>query len=133
MPLVRVILLASVFIVFAGCSDVVESNHATIAAAKSDIDRGWIPPALPASTVQIRESHDLDTNTGHGIFAFGAEDVEQFRSALTPLPSGEQIRRVRILREQMERDGYSFYSHGDFYLAVDWSRRRGEFWLAYSR
>ena len=28
MPLVRVVLLASVFTVFAGCSDVVVSNHA---------------------------------------------------------------------------------------------------------
>lgn len=121
------------FTVFAGCSDVVVSNHATLAEAKSDIERGWIPPVLPVSTVQIRESHDLDANTGHGIFAFGAEDVAQFRSALTSLPSGEQIRRVHIPREQMEREGYSFYRHGDFYLAVDWSRRRGELWLAYSQ
>ena len=129
----RAILLTSLVIVLAGCDDVVESNHATIAAAKPDIERGWIPPILPASTIQIRESHDLDTNAGHGTFAFGASDAEQFRTTLTVLPAGEAIHRVSIPRVQMEREGYSFYRHDDFYLAVDWSRRRGEFWLAYSR
>lgn len=111
----------------------VESNHATLADAKPDIERGWIPPILPASAVQIREWHDLDTNSGHGSFAFGDEGAAEFQGSLIPLPPGEPIRRVRIPREKMAREGYSFYSHGDFYFAVDWSRRRGEFWLAYSR
>ncbi len=128
----RAILLTSFFIVLAGCSDMAESNHATIAAAKADIERGWIPPILPASTVQIRESHDLDTNIGHGTFAFGASDSEKFRATLTVLPAGNVIRRVSIPRDQMEHEGYTFYRHDDFYLAVDWSRRRGEFWLMYS-
>ena len=130
----RVILPACLAIVLTGCSDdAVESNYATLAAAKPDIERGWIPPVLPASTVQIRESHDLDNNIGHGTFLFGASDAEQFRTALTALPPGKPIRRVHFPRDQMERDGYSFYTHGDFYLAVDWSGRRGEFWLAYSK
>jgi hypothetical protein len=132
MQILPAILLTSLFVV-TGCSDVVESRHANIAAAKSDIDRGWIPAILPASTVQIRESHNIDTNIGHGTFGFGASDAEQFRSVLTVLPPNDPIRRVRIPREQMERKGFSFYRHDDFYIAVDWSRRRGEFWLAYSR
>ena len=118
---------------FVGCSDVVESTHATIAAAKQNIDRGWIPAVLPASTVRIRESHDLDKNIGNGTFAFGAPDAEQFRSSLTALPSDAVMHRVKISRDRMEREGFSFYRHGDFYLAVNWSRRCGEFWLAYSQ
>jgi hypothetical protein len=120
-------------ILLAGCSDVVENSHPTLAAAEQDIERGWVPSVLPASTVQIRESHDLDTNIGHGTFAFGTEDLEQFKAALAPLASGAHILRVQIPRQQMEREGYSFYTYRDFYLAVDWSRRCGEFWLAHSQ
>jgi hypothetical protein len=133
MRVFSVTLLACASILLAGCGDTVESSYPTLAAAKQDIERGWIPSVLPTSTVQIRESHDLDTNIGHGAFAFGAEGAEQFKAALTPLAAGTQIRRVQIPRERMEHDGYSFYSFGDFYLAVDWSSRRGEFWLASSR
>ena len=129
----RVIVLGCLAALLVGCSDVIESSHATLAAAKQDIERGWIPSILPASTVEIREWHDLDTNIGHGSFGFGEEGTEKFKSALRALPSGESIRRVQIPREKMEREGYTFYGHGDFYLAVDWGRRRGEFWLAYSR
>lgn len=131
--LLRAIIPVCAVILLAGCSDVVESSHPTIADAKQDIERGWIPTILPDSTVQIRESHDLDTNVGHGTFIFGASDAEQFRASLPALPTDAVIQRVSIPRVQMERDGYTFYRHNDFYLAVDWSRRRGEFWLAYSR
>lgn len=123
--------LSCLFVLLTGCSDVVASRHATLADARSDIERGWIPPVLPASTVRIRESHDLDTNVGHGTFAFGAADSEPFRDALEPMPLGEPIRRAHVRRGGMEQAGYSFYRHRDFYIAVDWSRRRGEFWLAY--
>ena len=116
----------------AGCTDVVESNYATITEAKPDMERGWIPTILPPSTVQIRETHNLDTNIGHGTFSFGALDADQFYSALTALPVGEVIPKFTISRAKMEREGYSFYSHEGFYLAVDWKRRRGEFWSAYS-
>jgi len=133
MRVFSVTLLACASILLAGCGDTVERSYPTLATAKQGIEKGWIPSILPVSTVQIQESHDLDANTGHGTFVFGAEDAAQFKSALTPLPADEQIRRVHISRERMERDGYSFYSHGDFYLAVDWSSRRGEFWLASSR
>lgn len=127
-------ILAGLAIIVAGCNqDVVESSHATVAAANSDIERGWIPSILPASTVQIRESHNLDTNVGHGTFSFGAADAEQFRTTLAGMPLGTAVRRVHFSREQLERNGYSFYTNGDFYIAVNWSSRRGEFWLAYSR
>ena len=128
MKLPCAILYAGVITVIAGCSDVIQSNHATIALAKSHIDRGWIPPFLPASTVQIRESHNLDTNVGHGTFSFGA-DTEKFRAELTAWPAGEAINDRRIPRDKMEKEGYSFYRRDGFLLAVDWNRRRGEFWL----
>ena len=126
------VLISSLFLVFAGCSDVIKTSHSTVADARLDIDRGWIPSILPASTVQIRESHDLDINTGHGTFAFGASDAQQFKVKLTALGSSELIRGARIPRVKMERQGFRFYRNDNFYLAIDWSNRRGEFWLPYS-
>jgi hypothetical protein len=115
------------------CSESVTSVHPTRVDAQPDIDRGWIPPVLPASATQIRETHDLDTNVGHGTFAFGAFDAGQFRAALLPLAPGQPLRTHAVPRSEFERRGYSFYTHGDFDIAVDWSRRVGEFWLRYSR
>jgi hypothetical protein len=126
------ILLIAASVLMAGCSDKIESSHPTLASAKEDIQRGWIPPILPASAVQIHESHDIDVNIGHGTFVFGVEGSEEFKTALTPLPAGEKIGKGWIPRERMEREGYSFYSYRAFYLAVDWSSRRGEFWIGYS-
>jgi hypothetical protein len=119
-------------ILIAGCNAPIESSHPTLAAAKEGIERGWIPSVLPSSSAQIKESHELDCNAGHGTFVFGAEGIEQFQAALAPLASGEKIHGIHVPCEQMEREGYSFYTYNDFYLAVNWSRHCGEFWLGYS-
>jgi hypothetical protein len=117
---------------FAGCSDIMSSSHATRAAAEDTIQRGWIPAVLPASAVQIRESHNIDTNVGHGTFGFAASDAEQFRAALTLVPPDQPLRAHRVSRSEFEDRGYTFYQHKDFDMAIDWSRRIGEFWLVYS-
>lgn len=116
-----------------GCSDTVTSSHATLAAAKPDINRGWIPSVLPQSSVQIRESHDLDLNVGQGTFAFGASDAEEFRAALTPLHPDQPLRARSVTRADLECRGYNLYHHGDFDIAVDWSRRVGEFWIVHPK
>jgi hypothetical protein len=116
-----------------GCGDIKSSSHATRAAAEDTIEHGWIPCVLPASAVQIRESHNIDTNVGHGSFEFGASDAEQLRATLTPVAPEQPLRAHRVSRSEFERRGYTFYRHEDFNLAVSWSRRVGEFWLVYSR
>jgi hypothetical protein len=63
---------------------------------------------LPASTFQIWESHNLDTVIGHGTFAFGAADAEQFRAGLTALPTDAVIQRIDIPRAQMGLLGCTF-------------------------
>lgn len=133
MKRIRSLLLASAVLLLAGCSDVVESSHPTITAAKEDIQRGWIPEILPDSTSQIRESHNLDLNIGHGTFLFGVTNAQQFRAALVALPVDAVIPGFKVPRAQREREGFAFYRHNGFYLAVDWSRGRGEFWRGLSR
>jgi len=111
-----------------GCfGDVLSSSHATRAEAADTIGRGWVPSILPESATDIRESHNLDTNVGHGTFAFGAADAHSFRAALVPV-SANRSARARS-REALENSGYVFYSHEDFDIAVNWKDRRGQFWL----
>ncbi len=114
-----------------GSTSDIESRHATLTAAQRDIERGWIPRFLPASTVHIHETHDLDRNTGHGTFAFGAADAAAFRAALTELPSGEIIHSIDLPLARLKREGYLFYRQANFYLAIGWPRQRGGFWLAH--
>lgn len=89
--------------------------------------RGWIPAVLPESAVDIRESHNLDTNAGHGTFAFGAMDAESFKARLVPVPADRLVRAKS--REALERSGYAFYSYDDFDIAVNWKDRKAQFWL----
>jgi hypothetical protein len=111
-----------------GCfSDVLSSSHPTRAAADETIRHGWIPAAIPLSSTDIRESHNLDTNSGHGTFSFGASDAQSFRASLVPI-SHDQPSRTKS-RKALEMSGYVFYRYEDFDIAVDWKDRKGQFWL----
>jgi hypothetical protein len=123
--------LAATALLFASCEEVMRASYPTAAAAQADgaIERGWLPPTLPASAFAIAESHDLDTNTGGGSFRFDPRDAASFRAKLegmpsSPPPSGAGDDHVR-LRDK----GYSFYSEPGFGLAVNWQTHHAEFWL----
>jgi len=52
-------------LLLAGCNgDVLRASYTDYAAAEAagSIARGWIPPYVPASAIQIEGAHDLDTN-----------------------------------------------------------------------
>ena len=122
------LILFGLIVMLSGCfSDVLSSNYATRADAADTIERGWIPAALPMSAIDIRESHNLDTNVGHGSFSFGAADLQSFKAALTPIPPGHSVRSGS--RKDLEASGYVFYSYEDFDIAVNWSEQKGQFWL----
>jgi hypothetical protein len=58
-------ILITISLLLAGCSgDVLQASYADYAAAEAagNIARGWIPPFVPASAIQIEGAHDLDTN-----------------------------------------------------------------------
>ena len=111
-----------------GCTDdVVSSRHQTRADAADIVDRGWIPAVLPDSARDIRESHNLDSNVGHGTFVFGATDADAFKAALVPIPADHPAKAES--RSTLQRSGYLLYSFEDFEIAVNWTERKGEFWL----
>jgi hypothetical protein len=124
LPFVLLLLTA----LLSGCfSDVLSSSHATRAEAVDTIGRGWIPAVLPMSAIDIRESHNLDTNVGHGSFSFGSADLQSFKAALTPIPPGHSAKSRS--RKDLEASGFVFYSYEDFDIAVNWSEHKGQFWL----
>lgn len=107
--------------------DVLSSSHATRVDAADTIGRGWVPAVLPKSATDIRETHNLDSNVGHGSFQFSAADMQSFQAALAPAPGSRPVRAKS--REKLEGSGYAFYTYEDFDIAVNWEDRKGQFWL----
>jgi len=116
-----------------GCKEEVRRSYSTIVDAKPEVEKGWIPRVLPASTVEIHESHNLDLNTGQGTFSFGQADMEQFKKSLTAIGENESLRVAEINRARLKQEGFNLYQYQDFYLAVNWTQCRGQFWLKYQR
>ncbi|MFC0682551.1 hypothetical protein ACFFGH_32370 [Lysobacter korlensis] len=128
--LLTITLIVAVAALLGGCNDI-SSSHATRADAVDIIDRGWVPAVLPDSSTNIRETHNLDLNVGHGTFMFGATDAASFRAKLTPARA-PRTRDIEA-RASLEKSGYVFYSYEDFEIAVNWKHRKGKFWLGLNR
>jgi len=47
------------------------------------IQKGWIPSILPESAYEIRETHDIDTNTLFGSFKYKEEDEAELMKHMT--------------------------------------------------
>lgn len=76
--LARLLVLVAMF-ALTSCSEV-SGTYATLQEAKSDafIGRGWLPDVLPATTVNIRWSNNLDVNTSQGSFEFAPTEFTTF-------------------------------------------------------
>ena len=63
-----------------GCSDEVTTHFKSLADAKLQraFERGWLPPLLPPSSVNIIEKNDLDRNTGIGSFEYDISEREKY-------------------------------------------------------
>ena len=97
-----------VLILFLSClpSDVVSQSYPTLAAAQTDIQKGWIPPILPSSTYDIQDSHHLDLNTGAGRFHFDPKQFEHFsKQGMQPQSVAQNPDAFYI---QLKKEGYQF-------------------------
>lgn len=68
-----------------GCGERPEAHYAHYldAVASGAVSRGWIPSWLPTDSTNIREIHDLDTNSS--VLAF------QFKAPFSPPPHCKQV------------------------------------------
>jgi hypothetical protein len=104
--------LSLVFLLLAGCSDVVTSHYKTYSEAAKDqlFGRGWLPDFIPSSSTNITTSNNLDLNRSEGEFSFPPEATNSFVSRLVPYsgrgsPSSDFDKVVNKRKAQ----GYTLY------------------------
>ena len=78
--------LTIVIPLLSGCSDVKDERFATWTDARQAgaIERGWIPPFVPASARDISDTHNLDTNEQMLTFIVPPEAVKPMLESITP-------------------------------------------------
>lgn len=71
MGLMRTAAILAVCTIAVGCHETPESRYPTAAAAATAgaFQRGWLPEVLQPDATDIYETHDIDSNRGHGTFA----------------------------------------------------------------
>jgi len=76
------------------------SHYANLPAARQSgiIERGWVPELLPAGSKDIKEIHDLDTNTGTGTFRFPSADLDAFKAQARQL-AGAEVKEVSTITQ----------------------------------
>jgi hypothetical protein len=93
-------------IVITGCSDVVTTEFATLADAKSQgaFERGWLPPLFPDSAKAIVERNNLDFNTGTGSFDYDVSERATYLERLS--------RAGAVLRSDQDSDILTVTTNG---------------------
>ena len=78
------VLVVTVIVLLYSCDETVETRYRTLAEAKraGALERGWLPPILPASAVDLHEANDLDLNRGSGGFSFDPAELESYLTIL---------------------------------------------------
>ena len=114
-------LLLPALVLLSGCSDVVSSEYSTYEKANEErlFDRGWLPDILPESTLNIKVSNDLDSNTSEGSFIINEPALSEFIGNLKPTESTNQFQFV---------DGenvWVFKVGGDSFVSYTLSKREG--------
>ena len=77
------LLVAAAGVLFLGCDETSSSSYKTLDDATRDgAVGGWLPRAIPDSAINIRETHDIDTNETWAAFALPSHQRNAFTSRL---------------------------------------------------
>jgi hypothetical protein len=84
-----------IFLLLAGCGDIVSDHYANYEEAKKDrlFERGWLPDILPMSTTNIKTVNDLDLNKSRGSFDIPKNELSGFISRLEQKSENEFVYR----------------------------------------
>jgi hypothetical protein len=97
--------------IFLHSADLKTAHYADAAAAQEDgaFERGWVPSLLPEGTVNIRDVHNLDANTGTGSFQFPSKNLAAYQEKVrhTPNATMKVIEALTII-EFTHQDGWIF-------------------------
>ncbi|MEO6052609.1 MAG: hypothetical protein ABIP97_01210 [Chthoniobacterales bacterium] len=117
-------------ILLGGCSDQINRSYATLQDAQEAIKKGWIPGILPPSTHSIRESHNLNVNTGSGSFAFDPKDKDYIFTQGASIEKIHPAFGTQIYELQKQGYGFAAYSRENsaWRIAIHPSGK-GHYWL----
>jgi hypothetical protein len=115
-----------------------EESYASFAAAEDAgaMKRGWIPEWLPRNSSDLKEKHDLDTNSSILRFSFVAAGKWTPSIACKQIPSA-QTRSPSVKASWWPSDvpasalvtpRHSLFQCGQEFLALDATRSEGYFW-----
>jgi hypothetical protein len=103
----------------AGCSDVYTETYATWQEAKDAgaMERGWIGSFVPTSAVDIKETHNIDTNVQTLLFAVPPSQVPEMVREMRPLANTDMtMQRLPLDDSRLDmKDWESF----DRYIVCD--------------
>lgn len=102
----RSILTIVIVLALTGCSDEVTTRfpHLSDAKVQGALERGWLPPLLPASARAIVERNHLDSNTGTGSFAYDLPERPTYLEGLS--------RAGAVTRVEGDSDVLTVTTHG---------------------
>lgn len=124
-----------VFII-AGCGETIKSEGHDFESAKILMDTGWLPKWLPESSTDIRESHNLDTNTVVASFNPNIDGVwhPQECDRIGPFEPPQPDLKVAWWPSDVPGSQLSTYRHtfyrckGNSYLAVTPDGTEAHYW-----
>ncbi len=130
---VIVVLIAAALIAACSLIDTQSASYADYRAVEANgaIGRGWIPAFLPESATDVREKHNLDTNTKLVRFDFDAGDLETLTQACPPTQHIVPPTLNANWWPDDLQDSVGAFFHcegGRAYLAVDATNMRAYFW-----
>ncbi|WP_313138837.1 hypothetical protein [Stenotrophomonas sp.] len=142
MKLFRILLILALALFVPGCMEVVSAEYADRDEAMNRNAIGeakWLPTWLPADAVNIRETHDIDTNASWLVFHLRSGALvlpENCSNAARPEMPGKRVMRRLPLFARDARSRASA-SNGTFYLCTEgatthWVTHDREMDLVYS-
>jgi hypothetical protein len=130
--------LAAASVVLAACAETVDESYATFADAQAAgaVVRGWVPEWLPVSASNIREAHNLDTNSFMVRFAVPKGTDLQLPKACEPValnvPPSPPFRRTwwpsDVPATSLATHRHAFFGCGNSFVAFSAAQGEGFVW-----
>jgi hypothetical protein len=77
----------SIALILSACSEIVDERYASWNEAEQAgaVERGWVPPFVPAAARNLRSVHDLDLNSNRLTFELPPEAVQPMIDRISPV------------------------------------------------
>ena len=110
----KIVFAALLILLLASCD--IDVNHSSYANLSEANGKTWLPDVLPPSTINIRETTNVDLNDANGEFHFSPNEAPQLFSKLTPnTPTHEHFVGWKDTVNDYLKEGRTAWSFRDEY------------------